>query len=453
MKRLASILTIVFLYILALEVAVFSSSVQAQTGTHVHEVHTAPDRSFKESFKEIWTRDKLTGDWGGLRTDLHDHGIDIDLRLSQYYQNVACGGVNQNGEYGGTMDYRVNADGKKLFGLWDGLSFNMHARTRFGQDVNADAGAFALENAGMLMPLPGGFHGTEITGLTVSQYLPFFGGLANVSFGKLNIVDTLTGLFPWIGYGQDGFWNPNGMFPLLPWIGPIQGLSLFGGVAMTVNEKYQMPQSGFIIAGTENVATTWNFSDSFKEGAFMAGFQRFFWGDPNDKIGHFTIVGFGSTREQASNDRNDIVRIPGQGIVDTDLKKPWGVSAFVYQEFWQAEGNPDRKANFVIGGSAGPDDPQIGQWTVFANIEAYGLMASRPADRVGVSGWYTSLSDNFKDLVSPVIALQDTWGAELYYNIAINKWLRLTPDLQLVMNERAADDIAVIPGVRLVMDF
>ena len=44
MKRLASILTIVFLYVLSLEVAGFSSSAQAQTGTHVHEGHTAPDR-------------------------------------------------------------------------------------------------------------------------------------------------------------------------------------------------------------------------------------------------------------------------------------------------------------------------------------------------------------------------------------------------------------------------
>ena len=246
--------------------------------THDHEVHTAPNRSFKESIKEVWNRDKLTGDWRGLRTDLAEHGIDIDLRLSQYGQGVSSGGVNRNGEYGGTMDYRVNVDGKKLFGLWEGLSFNMHARTRFGQDVSADAGSFALENAGMLMPLPGGFHGTEITGLTVSQYLPFFGGLANVTFGKLDIVDTLTGLFPWIGYGQDGFWNPNGMFPLLPWIGPIRGLSLFGGTAMTVNEKYQMPQSGFLITGTENVSTTWNFSDSFEEGVFMTGFHRFFWG-------------------------------------------------------------------------------------------------------------------------------------------------------------------------------
>ena len=50
--------------------------------------------------QNIWTRDKLTGDWWGGRTYLSDHGIDIGLRLSQYYQDVASGGVDQNGEYG-----------------------------------------------------------------------------------------------------------------------------------------------------------------------------------------------------------------------------------------------------------------------------------------------------------------------------------------------------------------
>ena len=60
--------------------------------------------------EDIWTRDKLTGDWGGLRSDLTKHGIDIDLRLSQYYQGVTSGGVDTNSEYGGTMDYRFNFD-------------------------------------------------------------------------------------------------------------------------------------------------------------------------------------------------------------------------------------------------------------------------------------------------------------------------------------------------------
>ena len=206
--------------------------------------------------EEIWTRDKLTGDWGGMRSDLSKHGIDIGLRLSQYGQRVASGGVDQNSAYGGTMDYRVNVDGKKLLGSWDGLSFNMHARTRFGEDVNADAGAFVLPNAGLLMPLPGDYHGTDVTGLTVSQYLPFFGGLANVTLGQLDVIDTLTGFFPSIGYGQEGFWNVNALSSNLPWFGAVRGLSLYGGVAVTINQEYKIPQSGLLFTGTENESTS-----------------------------------------------------------------------------------------------------------------------------------------------------------------------------------------------------
>jgi hypothetical protein len=36
--------------------------------------------------------------------------------------------------------------------------------------------------------------------------------------------------------------------------------------------------------------------------------------------------------------------------------------------------------------------------------------------------------------------------------ITINKWLHLTADLQLIENERKDDDLAVIAGLRLVMD-
>lgn len=172
----------------------------------------------------------------------------------------------------------------------------------------------------------------------------------------------------------------------------------------------------------------------------------------DDKPGYLMIFAGYSTRDQPSNDPNDIVFIPAQGIVDTE-EDPWDVAAYVYQEFWQAEGDPNRKATVFVGGTVGPDNPQFAQWNIFAAVEGFGLMASRPHDRMGVSVWYNGLSDNFKDLVSPVVDLQDTWGTELYYNFAINKWLHLSPDLQLVQNQRKADDFAVIPGVRLVLDF
>ena len=80
-------------------------------------------------------------------------------------------------------------------------------------------------------------------------------------------------------------------------------------------------------------------------------------------------------------------------------------------------------------------------------------MNSRPHDRMGVAGWWNGLSPKYKDLVSPVADLRNPYGFEVYYNFAINKWAHLTADLQLVQNEWADDDVAVIPGVRLVIDF
>jgi hypothetical protein len=72
---------------------------------------------------------------------------------------------------------------------------------------------------------------------------------------------------------------------------------------------------------------------------------------------------------------------------------------------------------------------------------------------MGVSGWYNWLSDDFTDLVSPVADLQDTWGFEFYYSYQIMPSVHLTADLQLIENEWNDDDMAVIPGARLVIDF
>jgi hypothetical protein len=412
------------------------------------------ESDMKTQLLDVWNRDLFTGDWAGMRTQLHDRGIDIGLRLSQYGQGVASGGVDKNGEYGGTMDYRVNADLRKLFSLWDGLSVSMHARTRFGQDVTADAGAFALENAGMIMQLPGSYHGTDITGLLVNQTFPLYAGHEGLlSLGKIDVIDAVTLFFPSVSYGQEGFWNVNALVTALPWFGAVNGLSLYGGWLASLNEEYQMGESAFLFTGTQNVTTSWTDTSSFADGAWLAAFHRFFW-KLDGKTGYFMIFAGGSTREQASNDPHDHILIPGEGIVSTDQKRPWDIAAYLYQVFWQAADDPNRKATIMIGGTGGPDNPQFSNWNFFTAVEAYGPMASRPGDRMGVSGWVNGLSDNYRDLVSPVVTVRDyTWGVELYYNLEINKYLHLTPDLQIVKNERAADDLAIIPGIRLVMDF
>jgi len=283
---------------------------------------------------------------------------------------------------------------------------------------------------------------------------PFFNERTGViTLGMLDAIDMGTGFFPNIAYGQEGFWNVNALSSNMPWFGAVQGLSLYGGMAITIHPKYKVAESGFLFTGTKNESTSWgSLSDAFDDGVWLAGFHRFFW-DMDDKMGYFMLFGGGSTMDQASNDPHDFIAIPGQGIESTEQKKPWDIALYIYQDIWQAECDPNRKANIFFGATVGPDNPQFAQWNFFANIEAFGLMASRPHDRIGAAGWWNGLSPNFKDLVSPVIDLRNNWGFEFYYNFAINKWLHLSADLQLVKNSRSVDDLAVIPGVRLVIDF
>jgi porin len=406
---------------------------------------------------DFWHRPKLTGDWCGLRSDLSKHGIDFDLRLSQYYQGVASGGVDRDSEYGGTMDYRVNIDADKLFGA-KGLSFNMHARTRYGYDSNADAGALVLPNGGMMMPSPGGYHDTDITGLTATYMFPFFAGrTALLNAGMLDVIDLVTGFFPNVGYGQEGFWNVNSLASNMPWFGTVQGLSLIGMIGETIHPKYKVPESGFVVAGTTNVSTRFDsdmFHDSFKDGIMFSAFNRFFW-EMDDKMGYFMVYVSGSTKDQASNDPKDFIEIPGQGLVNTETHKPWDVALYLYQDIWADPGNPDRKANIMIGGTVGPDNPQFAQYNFIANIEAFGLIASRPHDRMGACVWWNGLSDNFTDLVEDGTGekLRDPWGLEFYYNYEMTPWAHVSADLQLVENQNKDDDFVVIPGVRMVIDF
>jgi porin len=410
--------------------------------------------------EDIWTRDKLTGEWGELRTDLTKHGIDIDLRLSQYWQGVTSGGRDENDEYGGTMDYQFNLDGPKLFGSWDGFSVNVHVRSRWGDDINAEAGELVIPNTGLMMPAPGNYHDTDITGLIASQYLPFNGGLANITVGKLDVVDTVNGFFPLLGKGQEGFMNINSTVSALPWFGAVRGLSLYGAVGVTINQDYGMPQSGIIVTGTENVSTTnGQLADSFED-VWLAAFHRFFWRIDN-KPGYLMLFAGTSTADQVTNIELDHVKIPGapgtEYIVPTvegDEKKPWDVAAYYHQDIWQADGDPSRRAYLKIGGAAGPDEPQFSQYNAFGHVEFIGLMDSRPHDRMGAGMWWNSLSDNYKDLVSPPLPdLQDLYGFEVYYNYQIIPSVHLTADVQYVQNEWKDDDMAVIVGSRLVIDF
>lgn len=421
--------------------------------THAHAVGQPPHRSAKEFLNDVWTRDKLSGDWGGLRTDLAEHGVYPRVRFTQIVQGVATGGADTGGRYGGLVDWWLNVDASKAAGLpWKGLAVSLHAQTRYGKDINAEAGDILLPNAPMLYPLPGDYDGTDVTGLMVEQAL--FDGKVDVFFGKLNAIDLWTGFYPNVGYGLDGFLNVNALASGWPFLRYVN-LGFWGGGTWMNNSEGEI-QTGFIFFGQANNTTSWSFDGQFDDGVGLLGFYRFFW-DFGGMPGSLLIAGIGATKEynvlEPSVYRLDpSTELIGPGI--SDGGRPWGWASYLYQEFWHGSGDKGRKAYLYMGGGMADKDPSFARWNIFASVEAIGLLPTRQADRTGFAGWYNQMNDSFKDELALLgRRAGNSWGVELYYNVAINKWLRFTADLQLAQNANKDDNLAVIPGGRLVLEF
>jgi len=421
----------------------------------------SPERFLTKEYyvEDVWKRDRVTGDWGGLLPKLDDHGIRPRVIFSQFLQGVATGGQDTGTEYGGTVDWLLDVDLTKFVGLWPGLSVNLHANTRFGNSVQPNAGLTVLPNAPMLLPLPDPYNGTAVTGLTLTQglwqgKLPVFGNnaVAAVSVGKLNIIDLLTNVLPNIGHGTEGFLNVNAMYPAWNWF-RFAFPSQYGAGLFLINTDTHLAQAGFVTIGQDNVSTSWDISDSFNDGAGFIGFGRIFW-DIADKPGYVLVQAGGSSKKYSVVDAIDFDPITGTPLPQIKRGLPWVVTTFLSQDFWHGAGDEGRKAYAMLSGSVSDDSPSFARWAMLGSIEAVGSIARRPADRAGFAGWFTEFTGSLKrELRFVGERPRNTFGFELYYDFAITRWLYLTADLQLAQNLSKDDGFAVIPGGRLVTDF
>jgi porin len=164
------------------------------------------------------------------------------------------------------------------------------------------------------------------------------------------------------------------------------------------------------------------------------------------------LVG-GSTKEYVSNEPSDWLVIPGVGPASGAQKEPWSVAVYVSQDVWQDPCNKARRVNVATFGTVADDNPSFSNWNAGARMEAYGLLPTRPNDRMGVSGWYNGMANDFIDLAAiEGVPVRDNWGLELYYNREITPWFHLTGDLQVLQNSTATTDTSLVLGLRGIID-
>ena len=403
---------------------------------------------------DLGTRLRMTGDWCGTRSAFAKKGLSFDLFATQFYQGIAKGGREQAWEYGGKLDYLFNMDGGKL-GLWQGIFANLHAETRYGQDVNVIDGLLAPSNISMAFP-EAGESVTSITGLKFTQALS---ETFAVYLGKINTLDEYPLRYsPGLGTnkpGLQGFMNTSLVFnPIAARTVPYSTV----GVGAAVLREGE-PLFTFTVFDPEERATD-GVQDMYAEGAVLV---------PDLIIRHkalgtpaiFNLGGTYSSAEYRSFDPASYLDIieqilngnPGLVLTAPVEQGSWCAYTNLYQSLWV---DPcDEKRNWGIFGQFGISDgnPNPIRFVANAGLGGRSMLSGRTYDTFGMGAFYLGLSDNFKTLSQPISPQRDEFGVELFYNYAILPWCRLTYDLQIARPSTIAFDNPIINGLRLQVLF
>ena len=132
-------------------------------------------------------RTQLSGDWGGLRTDLARHGFFFDLYSTSAYQDVASGGLKTGNASIQNTQLSINVDTGRA-GLWSGGIFHLTLDSRYGSSSPQNtftAGSSVPQYTGLAFPGPFFVHDVLPTEFFLLQSLtPKFA----VILGKANVL-------------------------------------------------------------------------------------------------------------------------------------------------------------------------------------------------------------------------------------------------------------------------
>jgi len=419
------------------------------------------------------SRQRLTGDWGGVRDELGKKGIVFDLDLLLTPQAVLDGGRSSDADAWGNVDYTLNIDTQKA-GLWPGGFLRVEGDTGFGNNVISNSGALVPINTAALYP---GLNErtTALTNLSVTQFLSEHLG---VTLGKFNLIDS--GETEFYGNYRTQFLNAGLIFPtvleqvpLSAWGAGVIAIPTkdvtFSALALNPNgtptnnpvfgDSVAVLGSGqltirpFGLVGHQSVSFSWNDKPRYS-------LEQ----DPSN-IGRLLLTSQFPRLADPGPELSAILQryFPGLLVPTVPPNRKSSSWAFSYgfdQYFWQ----PTTKENegigvfFAFGISDGNPNPV--RYSFLVGAGGKGVIPGRPADTFGVGFASTQFSSAFvpflRDRLS--LGLEHENALEMYYNLALGGWLTLTADFQLVNPalEKALEgtqlmtvSTAAIAGVRL----
>ncbi len=395
-----------------------------------------PNRSQTVQSQSIWQRSQLTGDWGGVRSQLQKKGVTFNFEWTQFYQGLAAGTGSKSFDYGGRLDALIDLDTGKL-GLWKGGGFHTHLEYRYGYLSAFRGGALLPVNTGEVLPLSSP-DTVVATSLYFSQQ---FGRRASLLIGKINGPDLSAGDLFFGGWGNHRFMN-------LAFAAPTNGVTppvFFGGV-LNVNVK-PVVLTFMVFDPNDQTKSYWP-DDLFGDGVgFTVGVTY-----PTLIAKRPTVFGLSATYStKDKTDLNDVL-LPFVGQETSSRNGSYSIGFKFSHLLHQNPANPREGWGIFLNATIADGNPNPFTGSLQVGLGGKGLFQGRQQDSFGLGYYYYGISNALKNTLDPLLDLNDEHGVELFYSYAVTPWFFVTGDLQYI-NPASSNQDAFVVGLRTSIRF
>ena len=417
----------------------------------------------------FWERTQLSGDQGGVRTDLARHGLFFDLYSTSAYQDVASGGLKTGGAFIQNTQLAINLDTGRA-GLWPGGLFHFTLESREGSSSlqnTLTAGSSVPQYTGLAFPGPFFVHDVLPTEYFLLQSVaPKF----SVLLGKINVLTvcdhTLFGNrykfdFANLNFNKNpmalNFYNTTSLSAVGVWT-PSRTLTVAGGVLDPNSQANNLAAKAFDKINVYG-AGIFSYNIGKLPGQSWAEFNwtnkpKIDLGDPFGQLPP-------GTNAQAIG---ILLGSPSiQGVPINYKSDSWVTLGNISQYLFVKEGSDAIAGKLASGqtlrgigvlGRLGYAPDQTNTVTRDASIAlfAHGLFDFRKNDSMGAGFYHNGISDPLKldieQLSGSKNAVRNENGSEIFYDFAITPAVRFIPSYQHIWspltaeatrNQRAAD--------------
>ena len=370
---------------------------------------------------DLLSRSTLTGDWLGYRNDLLAKGITFDAEVTQVEQGVVSGGKNGSWEYGGRGELKGNLDTEKA-GLWPGGFLMAELEGNWNNSVNGKTGSLMAANTNQLFPVPGS-NDVALSNLTFAQFLSHYFG---ISLGKFDTLPQGDNNAFAHGKGTNQFLNLafNGNPVLL--VVPSSTLAAGALILPTADPDDCILKA--IAVSAKGKATTSGFDDFDGALFWSEGRKRL---ELFDLMGHQLVGAYYSNRKYTSLDQRLATVIGNQPLAKHD--GTWAVYYNFDQYLYEPKKGVDQGLGVFGRFGASQGNPNPAQYFYSIGLGSKGLIPTREYDQGGIGYYYISVRNpTFQRPLFTQSFLRDEWGFEGYYNVALTRWLLVTPDVQVI---------------------